>query len=131
MLRHAPAGGEYNRRRAECEAGARFFAERIPGVSALRDVHLSNLQRYGSELPEIVGKRCRHVITANLRVHQAAAFGKGDLEGVGKLMADSPVSLRDQFEVSCRELSVMMDVAREIEGGYGARMTGSEDARSI
>ena len=85
----------------------------------MRDVCLSDLQRYGSELPEIVRERCRHVITENLRVQQAAdGFEKGDLEGVGKLTADSHVSLRDQFEVSCRELNVMVDVAREIEGGY-------------
>jgi len=125
MVRHALAGGEYNQRRAECEEGARLFGQRIPGVKALRDVSLAALEKYDSNLPEIVRRRCRHVVNENLRVMRAAdAFEKSDLELVGRLMADSHASLRDDFEVSCRELDVMVDLARDIEGVYGARMTG-------
>ena len=125
MVRHALAGGEYNQRRAECEEGARLFGQRIPGVKALRDVSLAAFEKYDSILPEIVRRRCRHVVNENLRVMRAAdAFEKSDLELVGRLMADSHASLRDDFEVSCRELDVMVDLARDIEGAYGARMTG-------
>jgi galactokinase len=124
-VRHALAGGEYNQRRAECEEGARFFAERLPGAKALRDVSLADLEKYGAKLPEIIRRRSRHVISENLRVRQAAdAFEKGDLELVGRLMADSHASLRDDFAVSCSELDVMVDLAGEVEGVYGARMTG-------
>jgi galactokinase len=125
MVRHALAGGEYNQRRAECEEGARFFAERLPGAKALRDVSLADFEKYGGKLPEIMRKRSRHVISENLRVQQAVdAFEKGDLELVGRLMADSHASLRDDFEVSCSELDVMVDLARDVEGVYGARITG-------
>lgn len=125
MVRHALAGGEYNQRRAECEEGARFFAERLPDVKALRDVSLSDLENHGGKLPDVIRKHCRHVISENLRVQQAAeAFEKGDLEFVGKLMAGSHASLRNDFQVSCHELDVMVELARGIEGVYGARMTG-------
>ena len=125
MVRHALAGGEYNQRRAECEEGARFFAERLPGATALRDVSLADLGKCGAKLPAIIRRRSRHVISENLRVQQAAAaFEKGDLELVGRLMADSHASLRDDFAVSCSELDVMVNLAREVGGVYGARMTG-------
>ena len=91
----------------------------------MRDVSLASLEKYDSNLPEIVRRRCRHVVNENLRVMRAAdAFEKSDLDLVGRLMADSHASLRDEFEVSCHELDVMVDLARDIEGAYGARMTG-------
>ena len=125
MVKHALEGGEYNQRRAECEEGARFFAERLPDVKALRDVSLSDFEKYEMELSEILRRRCRHVISENLRVQEAGeAFEKGNLEAVGKLMAKSHASLRDDFEVSCRELDLMVEVARGIPGVWGARMTG-------
>lgn len=125
MMRHALEGGEYNQRRAECEEGARFFAERLSNVKALRDVSLPDFEKCERELPEILRRRCRHVISENLRVQKVAeAFERGDLESVGKLMAKSHESLRDDFEVSCRELDVMVEVAQGIQGVWGARMTG-------
>jgi len=125
MVRHSLAGGEYNRRRLECEGGARFFAERRPGVKALRDVSLQEFQKYASALPEAIRKRCRHVISENARVVDAAeALGRHDLGRFGQLMTESHASLREYFGVSCRELDVMVDLAKEVDGVYGARMTG-------
>jgi galactokinase len=125
MVRHSLAGGEYNRRRQECEAGARFFAERRTGVKALRDVSLEEFQKYAGALPEAIRKRCRHVIGENARVVEAAeSLRRHDLVRFGQLMAESHASLRDDFEVSCRELDVMVDLARGADGVYGARMTG-------
>lgn len=125
MVRHSVAGGEYNQRRQECEAGAKFFAERKPGVKALRDVSPDDFQQYGESLPEAIRRRCRHVITENARVGQAAeALERQDMRLFGELMRDSHASLRDDFEVSCRELDVMVELAGKIEGVYGARMTG-------
>jgi galactokinase len=125
MVRHSVAGGEYNRRRQECEAGANFFAERKPGVKALRDVSLEDFRKYGSALQEGIRKRCRHVITENARVAQTAgALERHDLTLCGQLMRESHASLRDDFEVSCSELDLMVELASKIDGVYGARMTG-------
>jgi galactokinase len=125
MVKHALAGGEYNVRRAECEAGVRHLAKSLPNVRALRDVTIEELERYGSDLPPVIYKRCRHVITENARVLEAAdALERGDLVTFGRLMAESHRSLRDDYEVSCRELDIMVELASKIEGVYGARMTG-------
>jgi galactokinase len=125
MVKHALAGGEYNVRRAECEEGVRHLARSLPDVRALRDVTPGELERYGGDLPAVIYKRCRHVITENARVIEAAAsLGNGDLDSFGELMAESHRSLRDDYEVSCRELNIMVELASKIEGVYGARMTG-------
>src|ERR1700757_3786940 len=116
MVRHSVAGGEYNQRRQECEMGARFFAEREPDVKALREVSLEDLHKYESGLPDNIRKRCRHVITENLRVAQAAdALERRDVPLFGQLMNNSHISLRDDFEVSCSELDVMVKLASEID----------------
>ncbi len=125
MVRHSLSGGEYNERRAECEAGARFFAERIPGVRSLRDVTLEEFEKFGGHMPEVIRKRCHHILTENLRVLQAAeALQAGDLKLFGRLMGSSHASLRDDFEVSCEELDLMVRLAVQNKGVYGARMTG-------
>jgi galactokinase len=125
MVKHELAASAYNKRRAECEAGVRHFAQSLPNVRALRDVTEAVLKRYGGDLAEVVYRRCRHVITENARVLDAAkALEQDDLEAFGQLMNESHRSLRDDYEVSCRELDVMVELARECEGVYGARMTG-------
>jgi len=125
MVRHRLAGGEYNQRRRECELAAQSFSRLVPGVTALRDVSMEQFEKYGTALPEIVRKRCRHVITENARVIEAAeALTRQDLPQFGQLMKESHISLRDDFEVSCRELDTMVELADQIDGVYGARMTG-------
>jgi galactokinase len=125
MVRHSLAAGEYNERRAECETAARFFAERVPGVKTLRDVTLEDFETYGGQMPEVIRKRCHHILTENLRVLQAAeALQAGDLKLFGRLMASSHVSLRVDFEVSCEELDLMVELAGQNPGVFGARMTG-------
>lgn len=125
MVRHAIAGGEYNQRRRECETGAQFFAGRKPGIGALRDVSLEEFRKHEADLPEPIRSRCRHVITENARVLEAGnALAEGDLERLGQLMRESHASLRDDFQVSCQELDVMVELASKLRGVYGARMTG-------
>jgi len=125
MIRHDLASGEYNARRAECEVGVRHLRESLPDVRALRDVTLEELYEHGKDLPETIFKRCKHVITENARVIDAAnALAARDLDSFGALMARSHHSLRDDYEVSCPELDVMVDLASKREGVYGARMTG-------
>ena len=125
MVKHQLAGSEYNQRRSECEEGVRHLARALPDVRALRDVSLSDLESHGRELPEAVYRRCRHVISENTRVLQAkTALENRDLSEFGQLMNESHRSLRDDYEVSCAELDLMVELAREAHGVYGARMTG-------
>jgi galactokinase len=125
MVRHRLAGGEYNRRREECEQGVRVIAQFEPGVGALRDVSESLLRRHESAFDPTIFRRCLHVVTENQRVRAAAeALGAADLRSFGRLMAESHRSMRDDFAVSCVELDLMVRIAESIEGVYGARMTG-------
>ncbi|MBM3187616.1 MAG: galactokinase, partial [Chloroflexi bacterium] len=112
---------EYNTRRQECETGARLL-----GVPALRDVSVAQFEAREAELPEVTRKRCRHVVTENQRVLDAvAALRAGDTGRFGQLMDASHVSLRDDYQVSCKELDAMVEAAQAQEGALGARMTGA------
>jgi galactokinase len=125
MVKHELASSAYNERRASCEAGVKYLAQFYPNVTALRDVTLEQLEQHRNGLPEVVYRRCRHVITENARVLAAAdALGQNDLQRFGKLMAQSHVSLRDDYEVSSEELDLMVELAQRIDGVHGARMTG-------
>ena len=125
MVKHELAASAYNERRAQCEAGVKHLAQFLPNVTALRDVTLEQLEQFGRDLPDVVYRRCHHVITENARVLAAAhALEHQDLDEFGRLMAESHQSLRDDYEVSCKELDLMVELARQIEGVYGARMTG-------
>jgi galactokinase len=125
MVRHQLASGEYNARRAECEEGVRILRIVLPEIRALRDVTLSQLEEHRRILPPKVIARCRHVITENARVKSAVeAFHSGDNKALGPLLQDSHRSLRDDYEVSCRELDLMVEIAMAQPGLIGARMTG-------
>jgi galactokinase len=125
MVKHALAGGEYNVRRQECEEGVRLLSRALPGVAALRDVTWQQLESQAKQLPETIYRRCRHVIGENDRVNQAAvALEENDLAGLGSFLFESHRSLRDDYEVSCPELDLMVDLAKKQPGVIGARMTG-------
>ena len=103
----------------------KMLRQHLPHVRALRDVTLADLDRYRQELPELVYRRCHHVVSENLRVLAAAdALPSGDLARFGQLMYESHASLRDDYEVSCKELDLLVELASSCEGVYGARMTG-------
>jgi len=125
MVSHQLASGEYNRRRAECEQGVQILSHFTAGVSALRDISSEDLERHRAELTETVYRRCRHVVTENARVLEAkAALNRADLSRLSELMKQSHLSLRDDYEVSCSELDLMVELANQVTGVYGARMTG-------
>ena len=122
-VRHALTGGEYAERRATCEQAA----ERL-GVAELRDIEPQQLRAAAALLSPLHLRRARHVVTENDRTIAAAeAIERGDWRAAGVLMAASHASLRDDFEVSCLELDLLVDLALEMgveRGVYGARMTG-------
>ena len=94
-------------------------------MKALRDVTPTELEQHKDLLREVVYRRCRHIITENERVLAAGeALEQSDLDRFGELMNQSHESLRDDFEVSCEELDLMVNLARGIDGVLGARMTG-------
>lgn len=125
LVKHQLSGGEYNVRRQQCEAGVNILSRFFPDIKALRDVTSEQLQAHATDLPSVIYKRCRHVVDENERTqHAAQLFQAGDLRGVGKLMDESHRSLRDLYEVSCRELDIMVDAAHGLPGFYGGRMTG-------
>jgi len=124
-VEHSLASTEYNKRREECEEGVRLLQKHLPKIKALRDVSLDELEKYKSSVTETVYRRCRHVISENVRTLKAAEFFKSkDLTAAGKLMFESHASLRNDYEVSCKELDALVDVASSIDGVFGARMTG-------
>jgi galactokinase len=110
----------YNERRRECEAAARAL-----GVGSLRDVSEPELRSRSAALPERLERRARHVVTENARTLAAAeAMRAGDAGSVGRLMNESHLSLRDDFEVSSEALDAIVDAARTAPGCFGARLTG-------
>ena len=126
MVKRELATSAYNTRRAECEEGVRILAERFPHVRALRDAAIEQLEACRAVLPENVYRRCRHVITENARVLRAAdALQQNRLDDLSQAMAESHRSLRDDFEVSCAELDLLVDLAKRQQGVHGARMTGA------
>ncbi|MFZ0821825.1 MAG: galactokinase [Candidatus Acidiferrales bacterium] len=125
MVKHEIAGGEYNQRRAECEEATRRLATVMPNVRALRDVTPGQVEEHRTLLQGALYKRARHVTTENARVPAARdALKRRDLATMARLMAESHASLRDDYEVSCPEVDLMVELARGIEGCHGARMTG-------
>jgi len=125
MVKHKLQASEYNVRRAECEEAVRRLSKALPGTSSLRDVSPEQLAENKNLLSETLYRRCRHVISENKRVRKVAElFGAGKIEGLRELMAASHESLRDDYEVSCRELDAMVEIAGRQQGVYGARMTG-------
>ena len=117
----------YNDRRSACESGVSLLARAMgKDMRALRDVSMEMLDVYGGALSETVLKRCRHVITENERTQRAVVLLKdGDLSGFGQLMVASHESLRDDYEVSGKELDLLVEIALNVPGVFGARMTGA------
>jgi galactokinase len=119
------ASTEYNIRRAECEEALNLIKSQLAEVTSLREVTLAQLQRMEKKLGETLAKRVRHVLSENQRVLEAKeALKKGDLSHLGRLLVQSHLSLRDDFEVSCPELDFLVENALKIKGVLGARMMG-------
>ena len=125
MVHHEHAAGEYNLRRHDCEEGVRRLSAALPGITALRDVSLEELEAHKDLLTEVIYRRCRHVVSENERTTAAAdALAAGDVARFGRLMKELHVSMRDDFEISCPEVDRMVEINQAADGVYGARMTG-------
>ncbi|PMJ92598.1 galactokinase [Vibrio sp. 10N.261.55.A7] len=112
---------EYNTRREQCEQAARQF-----NVKALRDVTLEQFNAHVDQLDETVAKRARHVISENARTLEAAkALASGDIKRMGVLMQESHASMRDDFEITVKEIDLLVEIVKDVLGEEGGvRMTG-------
>jgi len=120
------ASSEYNLRRRQCEEGVRALARHQEGVKSLRDVARDLLDAHRDELDPVVYRRCAYVIDENGRVEAACAdLERGDFAAFGRRMSASHAGLRDDYEVSCRELDVLVEAAAGVRGVYGSRMMGA------
>jgi len=125
-VRRKLTSGEYNNRRAACEMGVRLLKQDLPAIESLRDLSVEEFNRLAVQLPGEIEKRTRHVVEEIGRSKQAEALLEaGDVQNFGRLMNECHVSLRDLYEVSCPELNVMVNLAQDFEGCYGARLTGA------
>jgi galactokinase len=123
---HSHAGGEYRTRRDECARAAALLE-----VPQLRDVSVSELARVAA-LPAPLNRRARHVVTENQRVIDTVeAFRSGDLQAAGALLSASHASMRDDFEVSIREIDLLVGIAAAQPLVFGARLTGGGFGGSI
>jgi len=118
---------EYNKRREQCKKATEFFAHKLGHkIQALRDVTIDEYKKYQRQLPEVIARRARHVISENYRVQIGVqALREGNFSTFGQLMIESHQSLKDDYEVSCEELDLLVDLALKQEGVLGARMTGA------
>lgn len=111
----------YNRRREECAEAARMLE-----MASLREAGEATLEEFRDRLPETLFRRARHVVTENARVLAAAeSLRSGDTRACGRVMFESHVSLRNDFEVSTPELDLLVEFASCTEGALGARLTGA------
>lgn len=125
MVKHELTGGEYAERRKQCEEGVAFFRKSNPAIRALRDVTMAQVEAAKGKLPDVVFRRCRHVVGENARAAEGAEnLAREQYDAFGELMIQSHQSLRDDYEVSCAELDFLADEAMKVRGVYGARMTG-------
>ena len=112
---------EYNRRRRQCESVAHFFKQ-----TSLRHVSFPELLAAESQLDTTEFRRARHVLTENERTLSAAdALTRGDMTSLAKVMAESHISMRDDFSITTPEIDVLVSILQKAgEGKAGARMTG-------
>ena len=119
---------EYNRRRQECEEGLKSAQSAFPGrkIGGLRDISTEDLETLKKFCDPTVYKRVKHIVTENDRVLRTVkALEAGDSAKVGECLYGSHMSLRDDFQVSCAELDILVDILSGVEGVAGARLTGA------
>jgi len=125
-IRRQLSNSAYNQRRTECERALQILQRFLPDIHSLRDVSIAQFNQFAHQLPDKEQKRARHVIEEIDRVRKACLFlVQEDARGFGELMVEGHASLRNLYEVSLLELDALVKSALEIEGCFGARLTGA------
>ena len=124
-VKHSLVDSAYNDRRNECETALKELQEVID-IKTLGDLTEEEFEANKDAIKsEIRQKRAKHAVYENQRAIKAvAALKQDDVETFGKLMNASHVSLRDDYEVSCKEIDILVDLAWAIDGVVGSRITG-------
>ncbi len=124
-VRHELASSAYRERQEQCRVAVAYFRKGNPAIQSLRDVTPDTVRAHAQQMNPLAFARALHVAGENARtLAAAAALERGDLRAAGALMNESHRSLRDDYEVSCRELDELSDTLRNVPGVLGARMTG-------
>lgn len=124
-VKHSLVTSEYNTRRAECQAGVQFLQPFYPQIKSLRDVTMPMLDEHLRDANPLIYRRCAYVVQENQRLLDGvAALEAGDVGTFGQLMYGSHEGLSKWYEVSCPELDILVDIARQQPGVLGARMMG-------
>jgi galactokinase len=124
-VKHALVDSAYNTRRLEAETGVRMLRASYPAIHSLRDVTMDMLLAEKHRLPEVVFRRCKHVVEENERVERAGkALAGSDWAALGALLYQSHEGLQHEYEVSCPEMDFLVDFTRSYEAVAGARMMG-------
>lgn len=123
---HNLVESKYNERRSECEKALELFRERIPNLSGLCLMSPEEFEANKDVLgEENLLKRARHAVYEHRRTVLAVeALRAGDIATLGELMKQSHISLRDDYEVTGKELDALFDAAKDLDGVAGVRMTG-------
>ncbi|MCG8696940.1 MAG: galactokinase [Bacteroidales bacterium] len=122
---HNLASSEYNTRRMECEAGVAAIQKINPSVKSLRDANLNELEQVKGDISEKEYDRCSYVIGEIERVENACQeLLKGNFDAFGKMMFETHDGLSIKYEVSCKELDMLVDVARDAKEVIGCRLMG-------
>ncbi len=125
MVKHQVATGEYGSRRDEVEAAQAALHAANPKIELLRDATLADLDAARNGMPENEFRRARHIITENARVLDGReALKRGDLVRFGEIMRAAHISFRDDFQASCKEVDLLVDIANAQLACFGARITG-------
>ena len=118
---------KYNERRRECERALKLLSGYKPGIASLSELEPQDIEKAKDLFPdEVIMRRARHVITECSRTSEAVSMLEaGDLEGFGELMNESHRSLRDDYEVTGKELDAIVGAAWTQKSCLGSRMTGT------
>lgn len=124
-VRRELASSEYNVRRKQCEEGVQILREFDPAIKNMRDVNDDFLEQHRNRLSDVVYNRCRYVLDENQRVLDACNnLLDNDIVLFGEKMYNSHYGLRDLYEVSCRELDVLVEATQNLDAVLGSRMMG-------
>lgn len=125
MVKHSIGGGEYGKRRQQVEEGQAAVVAAHPAYRDLGDASEADLEGVRDRISVEAYKRCRHILTENARVREMReVLEHGDAERAGQLMLLAHASERDDFECSVEEVDFLVETAQELNGCYGARLTG-------
>jgi galactokinase len=123
--RHDLATSEYNIRRSQCEAGVSLLKKYIGDIKSLRDISIEFLFEHKREFDPVVFKRCMYVLEENERVLRSCDdLKRNDMISFGKRMYEAHAGQRDDYEISCQDLDILVDMAAGTDGVLGARMMG-------